>query len=249
MNIFFLDRCARKAAAALCDAHFCMIRESAQILYCVLQFYWKQQMPDVKLPDGTTQPPYLITHKDHPSVLWAAASEAHTQWLINHARELGRRFSNYNKCLTHMSSHHIDSIAEYFKAHAGTLMPNPLSMEEFVEAYPKAADKVSSLHAPYGCEYGVVCADPSEDAPDVRVFYNGLMSVTHTYCNFYIYKAKYKFAMKWMQTSTIPDILCASFDSYAPTKSLLTAEEVKAKRKADKEANVPKKKRKSVTRK
>jgi hypothetical protein len=67
MNIFFLDRSITKCAQAHCDKHINkMILESGQLLasvhYCT--------NPDAALIPGI----YRLTHKNHPSAVWARAS-------------------------------------------------------------------------------------------------------------------------------------------------------------------------------
>ena len=223
MNLFVLHYDPNTAASYMCDKHFKMITEYAQILYAVLQHHWQQTMPDVKLPNGTLAKPYRVAYKHHPVVLWAAACEAHAQWIVTHAQMLAIMFSAYSTtCDTHTCQHHINAIDKYMHAHEGLLMPQPLSLAEFQAKYPQAADKASSLHPPDGCDYGVVCADPPDDVPDVKVFYKGQLSVVDSYRRLYAYKGKFKFPMEWMRSTIMPSDLEPWFDTYAPNVEPLT---------------------------
>lgn len=74
MNIFVLDYDPNIAAQMVCNAHFKMILESAQLLcspYSVAQ--------------GA---PYKRTHYNHPSAIWTRTSKQNYEWLINHAYAL-----------------------------------------------------------------------------------------------------------------------------------------------------------------
>jgi len=73
MNIFALDKDPVKAAQMLCDRHVNkMILESAQMLSAVADRY---EHPTI----------YKVSHKNHPSTLWAGDRRANWQWLIDHA--------------------------------------------------------------------------------------------------------------------------------------------------------------------
>ena len=72
MNIFALDNDPTKAAQMHCDKHVVkMVLESAQILSTVHHLYESEWACAV----------YKPTHKNHPSVKWAAQSQANYQWL------------------------------------------------------------------------------------------------------------------------------------------------------------------------
>jgi len=235
MNLFVLHRNPRTAASYMCDKHIGkMLVEYAQILYTVLQHHWKQTMPDVQLPDGSFSKPYRVTHKSHPIVLWAAACETHALWIVDHAQMLGHRFGEYSTNKTvHASQHHITAIGDYMSCHAGRLMPHPLSLKQFLKKYadthPNLADKTSPLDPPDLCAYGVVCADPPDDTPNVKVYYRGELSVVASYRRFYAYKAKFKFPMEWMRSTIVPADLAVWFTTYCPKMPLLLNERKKRK--------------------
>lgn len=74
MNIFYVDRDPIVASQMLCDRHVVkMALETAQILSTVL--------------GG----PYKPTHKNHPSVLWAAK---HTEWTYEHFQGLLKEYTH-----------------------------------------------------------------------------------------------------------------------------------------------------------
>lgn len=84
MNIFFVDRDPVAAAQMLCDKHVVkMALETAQILSTVM--------------GG----PYRPTHRNHPSVLWAAEQPA---WVFAHFEgllaEYTHRYGRQHKCST-----------------------------------------------------------------------------------------------------------------------------------------------------
>ena len=71
MNIFYLDPCPRQSALWHNDRHEVkMILESGQMLSAVLH---RHGIEDDRL--------YKLTHKNHPSTLWAGDSFQHFWWL------------------------------------------------------------------------------------------------------------------------------------------------------------------------
>lgn len=96
MNIFVLDRDARKAAKYHCNKHICkMILESAQMLsaahwYSLLNENGKQ-VSDFKSPRKAKEwlsnntnpakiPPYTFTHARHPCTVWTAETLGNYNW-------------------------------------------------------------------------------------------------------------------------------------------------------------------------
>jgi hypothetical protein len=89
MNVFYLDRDPRVAAKLHCDKHVVkMILETAQVLSAVHHRF--------KSPA-----PYKETHKNHPSTLWAGASDGNYYWLqrlgIELCSEYTRRYGKVHK--------------------------------------------------------------------------------------------------------------------------------------------------------
>lgn len=90
MNIFLLDSDAVKAAQMSCDRHCVkMVLEGAQLLCSAFSY--------------ADNPPYKITHKNHPCSVWARLSKNNYLWLINHAKALASeyefRFGKIHKSL------------------------------------------------------------------------------------------------------------------------------------------------------
>jgi hypothetical protein len=80
MNVFYLHHSAVLAATMHCDVHVVkMILETAQILSTVHHIHGNGDAV-----------PYKPTHQRHPSVLWAAESKAHYDWL----QQLGHYLCN-----------------------------------------------------------------------------------------------------------------------------------------------------------
>lgn len=101
MNIFFLDEDPVKAAQAQCDKHVVkMVLESAQIMCSVIG----KIVCDF---ENVEQPPYRITHKNHPCVLWAEKSPPNFDWLYLHARALAAEYT-YRYGKVHKSETAID---------------------------------------------------------------------------------------------------------------------------------------------
>ena len=87
MNIFYLDKCPKKAAQLQYNKHVVkMILESAQMLCTAHRYY------------GNENVPYKTTHLNHPSTIWVRESDEHYDWLYNHMLALGKEYTKrYNK--------------------------------------------------------------------------------------------------------------------------------------------------------
>ena len=84
MNIFYLSTDPEKAAKYMYNKHVVkMILESAQLL-CTAHVI--SDGPDANVP-------YKVTHKNHPSAIWARESVANYQWLYNHMMALGEEYT------------------------------------------------------------------------------------------------------------------------------------------------------------
>ena len=96
MNIFYLDKCPRKAAELQYNKHVVkMILESAQML-CTAHHVLDNR---VRLLDDI---PYKIAHVNHPSTKWVRENSLHYDWLYDHMMALGDEYTKrYGK--THLS--------------------------------------------------------------------------------------------------------------------------------------------------
>ena len=83
MNIFYLDKCPKKAARLQYNKHVVkMILESAQML-CTAHHCIMGEDADV---------PYKVAHRNHPSTKWARQSGQNYAWLYWHMIELGKEY-------------------------------------------------------------------------------------------------------------------------------------------------------------
>jgi len=92
MNIFYLDKCPKKAAQLQYNKHVVkMILESAQMLCTAHHVHGN--------PDDV---PYKQAHLNHPSTIWVRENSLHYDWLYEHFVALqGEYYKRYNK--THLS--------------------------------------------------------------------------------------------------------------------------------------------------
>jgi len=108
MNIFYLDRDAKKAAQYHCDKHVVkMILESAQLLstaHRLLDGVQHELLVETH-PTGKTRKKkiwtigdyrddkiYGASHINHPSAIWVREDLSHYQWLWNLAQELCQEY-------------------------------------------------------------------------------------------------------------------------------------------------------------
>jgi hypothetical protein len=108
MNIFVLNKNAILAARDHCDKHVCkQILESAQMLSTAHWLSWQRMLgPDMtglkrgqrrewlrnNIP-AELQPPYKMTHANHPCTQWAQHSWGNYMWLSQHGMELCREYT------------------------------------------------------------------------------------------------------------------------------------------------------------
>lgn len=94
MNIFYLSRCPKTAAKMHCDKHVVkMILETAQLLSTA---HWEL---------GSTAP-YKVTHKNHPSAVWARSGRYQYRWLYEllealsdeYTKRYGKVHLTWQKC-------------------------------------------------------------------------------------------------------------------------------------------------------
>ena len=84
MNIFYLHKDPAKAATFFYNRHVVkMILESAQLL-CTAHVISDGENADV---------PYKVTHKNHPSAIWARESISNYKWLYDHMIALGEEYT------------------------------------------------------------------------------------------------------------------------------------------------------------
>ena len=84
MNIFYLSTDPKKAAQMMYNKHVVkMILESAQLL-CTAHVI--SDGPDANVP-------YKVTHKNHPSAIWARESKSNYKWLYDHMIALGEEYT------------------------------------------------------------------------------------------------------------------------------------------------------------
>jgi hypothetical protein len=87
MNIFYLSKDPRKCARYHVDKHVVkMIVETAQLLSTALV---KNGYRSIQSPDT---PIYKPTHPNHPSNIWARASQANFEWLHDLGIELCKEY-------------------------------------------------------------------------------------------------------------------------------------------------------------
>jgi len=119
MNIFVLSRCPRTAARLHCDKHVVkMILESGQMLCAAHWMGWAQvlqiDMALIKKRDlqgvlmeqvpKEMQPPWRMTHTQHPCTLWTCHSQENYMWHselgLALCREYTTRYNKVHKSLT-----------------------------------------------------------------------------------------------------------------------------------------------------
>lgn len=80
MNVFFVDRCPRRAAQALGDKHVGkMLLESAQLMFTAARAHGYRRG-------------YKPTHVRHPMTLWVGRNRACFHWVLRHAEALAEEY-------------------------------------------------------------------------------------------------------------------------------------------------------------
>jgi len=140
MNIFFLNWNPRKAAEYHCDKHVVkMIIETAQLLYTA---HWVLETPNMPLNS------YKMTHKNHPSAIWARESLANYLWLCSLGwwlcKEYQFRYNNDKKQNTHKTEAHIvwllnnhPKLSNINMTPVRQAMPDEYKMSDPIESYQK----------------------------------------------------------------------------------------------------------------
>ncbi len=134
MNIFFLNPSPVKAAQLQCDRHVVkMTLETAQLLCTAHQVL-----------DGDDTSLYRITHKNHPSAIWARETSANYCWLYEHFIALCNEYTfRYDK--THLTEiKFADRLAKLPQnivvgpmTRFPLAMPNEFKSEDLVSSYQK----------------------------------------------------------------------------------------------------------------
>ena len=136
MNIFFLNPSPVKAAQLQCDRHVVkMTLETAQLLCTAHQVL-----------DGEDSTLYRITHKNHPSAIWARETSSNYCWLYEHFIALCNEYTfRYDK--THLTE---IKFADRLATQPQNIVVGP--MTKFPLAMPdefKSEDLVSSYQKFY----------------------------------------------------------------------------------------------------
>lgn len=100
MNIFATDDCPTASAINLCDAHLRkMLIETGQIMRAVLDRHGVDKELVPLTSKGTR---WRVTHKNHPSTIWAGDDYQNYGWVATHAlamiAEYKRRFGKVHAC-------------------------------------------------------------------------------------------------------------------------------------------------------
>tara|TARA_X000001036_G_scaffold195929_3_gene184686 strand:+ start:135 stop:794 length:660 start_codon:yes stop_codon:yes gene_type:complete len=170
MNLFGLDRNARRAARFQCDKHvYKMTVETTQILYTVL-FLLGIQLPDL-MENGDIVPAYKPTHAKHPCVLWTAACANHFWWALCLGRSLAaqafwRAKKTVAKPKPHRCQLHLDHIFAHF-ALVAAVLPASIDADTWLQSLDdarRANMHVATVDPPEGCKFGVVAFEHIDDA-------------------------------------------------------------------------------------
>jgi len=118
MNIFYLDRCPRKAARMHCDKHVVkMILEYAQLLSTA---HHVLDGPNGPIADKL----YKVTHKNHPSAVWVRQSTLHYYYVYEMFKQLCYLYTEiYGK--EHLTQ---TKLLDVLKRH-----PNEMELKQFQE--------------------------------------------------------------------------------------------------------------------
>ena len=117
MNIFYLDRDPVVSAQMMCDKHVVkMILESAQMLSTAHRVLDGDKYAD---ENGL----YKLSHKNHPSSIWARDSYQHYRWLYHHMVALMQEYT-YRYGKHHATERLKVPLSEY---------PNAIPVEGFID--------------------------------------------------------------------------------------------------------------------
>ena len=219
-----------------CDTHInSQAKETAQILYSALIDTGLPAYPFSATVEGELKElkPYKRVW-NHPCVFWAGSSIHALMWTLIHLTkicyEYQQRFGR-----RHLCSYHADNLCFHIHKHSDALTSklgssrNPADWLAKLTPHQRASveSRVSTLGAPPEVGYGVACMDP-----EFRMHVNKEIDLVESYLNFYVYKAKHQFPMRWCTTFDVPKYLQPAFLTYYPDQPVIT--ECKRKRLRDK---------------
>lgn len=134
MNIFFLHLSQSMCAAMHADKHVIkMILETTQLLCSV----WHVVDPE----HSVYTPCYKLTHRNHPSSVWARESRSNYVWLCKLGMELCKeytyRYGRIHKCEAYLRdlSLNIPPIEHVAWTPPRLAMPDEYKSDDFVESY------------------------------------------------------------------------------------------------------------------
>ena len=235
MNIFFLSTCPGDAAKLQCDAHrLKMIVESTQILYTALHLLGISVHNVVcHTPEGDffDTKPYRPTHKHHPSVLWVLGGRSHFEWLLRMALELCALYTaHFGK--KHRSHYHLEALNERI---CRDELPDDVCSHGWLErlrdiglserVVNSCEQRVTTESSPQGCGFGIRCIDTNE--PETGIGYRDVVTnpddLVQSYREFYAFKAKHSFCMRWDGRLDVPPDLEAAFEGVLPDVAPMTS--------------------------
>jgi len=235
---------AHAAAKMHCDKHFKMILESTQILYTVLH------VTGIDIPHRKDLKVYKATHAKHPCVMWAVASRAHCQWLLNMAlslcKEYNAVYSKVHACQAHLQLFLDTSVFD--------TLPRTCTLSKWAERLAgleysdeliqACASKAATVNPPIGCNFGVVCIDQAL-WDDLVVTTNNGIDLVQSYMRYYVYKSKHNFVMTWDKKQVAPHHFGNLFDTIYPDKPMLDTAPKRTKEDAsvDRTTDAPAKRR------
>lgn len=153
MNIFVLDRIPETAAQYHCDKHVVkMPLETAQILSAV---HWRYG----------NEPPYALTHPNHPCTLWAGQTVENYRWLVRLGLALCKEYTHrYDK------RHGSERVIQLLRM--PPLQLTARGFTAFAKAVPEQyimADTVGSYRAYYQNEKARISAWTRREIPPFMV--------------------------------------------------------------------------------
>ena len=205
MQLFLMSADPREAARRLCDQHICsQARETMQILTTLLWHWGVTPAGPVDCGEHGARKVYAPAYRKHPCVLWAAACQAHAEWIYNHARELCSQYTtrSYNG-KKHLCEYHLDHWAAHIKAHgypAG--MPESVTPDEWLATFDDETRaglewRVADANPPMGCKFGILALDMIGPR---RGPYNDCLA---SYKEYYGHKEHYSFSKPMRYTTTM----------------------------------------------
>lgn len=140
INIFFLSMDPFEAAEDQVDKHVVkMIVETAQILSTAHRLLDGDDKGN--LTDGRQELLYKITHKNHPSAVWARTSVENYNWLVDHLqgllKEYTKRYDKIHKTssLLYTLSSPPLNLKEWDWTEPPKCMPDECKKSDLVESY------------------------------------------------------------------------------------------------------------------